>query len=246
MTENRAGRGTFGNRGAREYAAPGDQRDQHVPAGACGAVFDRPAALRDARSQVPCTRPKGHTGTHENDRGMSWGARTTTTPTRRTTPNRSTPMNVTQLRARMRQLEATHINPTPTRSGAPTAVSRPVNGPLAQARRAVTLARKVPYGGFLPSQADRGLRDLANAASELLRLADTKWGSGGPSCRQTRVYLANRVASLRSVWAVPSTTPPPSATRTCRRWRRPSATSSKPWRASTASTASPARDSPSR
>ncbi|MBU5944909.1 hypothetical protein [Streptomyces sp. PAM3C] len=206
MTDNPTQRGTYGTHGAHEYVIPGDQQRQQAPAGACGAVFDRiPQVARDARSQAPCIRPQGHTGGHENDRGMSWGARATTTPYTRSTTKRSIPMTREQLKARMRQLEDRYINPAPRRSTMSTTSVAP-SGPLARAQRAVNLTGQAPYGGFLPSQAANGMRDLANAGAELLQLAQTSWGDG-VSHRQERAHLARLVANFRSL-AVPGAPAP--------------------------------------
>ncbi|MGW4997482.1 hypothetical protein ACWEP8_07405 [Streptomyces hydrogenans] len=201
--------GQFGDTGGIEFLEAGSRNAQPVPTprGACAATFDRPhLAERDARMKAPCTRPHGHTGAHQNDRGVTWGA-TLTTRTTTTTLKRSTPMTREQLNKRMKELEARYIKPTAKRNTMPPTAYQPT-GTLARAEHVVSLARRAPHGGFLPSQIARGMRDLESVGSDLLSLAERTWPSdqfGG--YKKERTELTHQVSGLRATFTPGGPTP---------------------------------------
>jgi hypothetical protein len=144
------------------------QEARNLPPGACGATFDRaPIAARNARTLAPCHLKRGHDGSHENDRGVSWTSRKTArTETRRTTTMSST----ADLKARTKQM-ASLMNRRSEPSSIPVYARREAAGPLKAARRAIDLAKDAPSGGFLPSQIATGLRELERVGTAVLRMA---------------------------------------------------------------------------
>ncbi|MFE1266039.1 hypothetical protein [Streptomyces sp. NPDC058758] len=199
--------GQFGDTGGIEFLEAGSRNAQPAPAprGACAATFDRPhLAERDARMKAPCTRPHGHVGAHQNERGVTWGGTLTTRATTTTTTKRSTPMTREQLNKRMKELEARYIKPAKRSTMSAPALP---TGALARAEHVVSLALKAPYGGFLPSQIARGLRDLESVGSDLLSLAERTWpGNRYCSYSRQRSELHRWVGDLRAAFAPGATT----------------------------------------
>ncbi|MGW1137621.1 hypothetical protein [Streptomyces zhihengii] len=165
---------------------PSQPEARTLPADACRATFDRaPKAARNARTLAPCHLKRGHSGRHENDRGVSWTSRGTAP---RTETRSTTPVDAKTLNARHAQLAKTMQG----RSSAPAAPAyRPPTGPLAAARRAID-ASKTPLsigGELMPSQLAYGMRELERTGDEILRLA-----AGDET---TMRYRGPQVATLR-------------------------------------------------
>ncbi|MEU2162415.1 hypothetical protein [Streptomyces sp. NPDC019208] len=160
---------------SRQVGRRDDQDDDEpLPAGACGTIFNPPRAVRsDPRFQAPCALKRGHSGKHENRKGVSWGGPVKRVTARPATTVRSNPVTTPtpkDLKARHERLRA--LMAPPAAPAAPARTSRPTaaHGPAQEAQRAIELARP-PQWGWMPSQRRIILRQLEQAGSTLMRHA---------------------------------------------------------------------------
>lgn len=167
---------------------PSEPEARTLPADACRAAYDRaPKAARNARTLAPCHLKRGHSGRHQNHRGVSWTSRGTTTST---TTKRSTPMNTAELKARHARI-ASLIQRSNRAPSTPDYVTQRAARPLADARRAID-ASKTPLsigGELMPSQLAYGMRELERTGDRILRMA-----AGDET---TMRYRGPQVATLR-------------------------------------------------
>ncbi|WP_031071383.1 hypothetical protein [Streptomyces sp. NRRL S-118] len=159
-----------------EVEEPAAGESRHVPADACGATFTRaPKAARNSRTLAPCLLKRGHTGSHENENGVSWSQATSARRqiSTRTDQKGDSTMTTTELKARMKRMQRVMANRTA--SDAQLERSIPIaDGPLARAAQAVSLAR-APQWGWLASERRVVLERLTQAGDALLRHAlDTR------------------------------------------------------------------------
>lgn len=153
---------------SRQLTVRDDEDDEPLPPNACGAVFTPPRTVRsDPRFLAPCALKRGHSGKHQNRKGVSWSTRTATT---QPAQQRSTPVKTPspkELKERMRRLQARMGTPA---APASTNTRTAVDGPAQQAQRAISLARP-PQWGWMPSQRRIVLGQLERAGTQLLKHA---------------------------------------------------------------------------
>jgi hypothetical protein len=156
-------------------AADDDDEDMPLPADACRAVFNAPRAARSARTARPCGLKRGHSGAHQNDKGVSWGTRSNgPKPAEVRSPapavRSSTMSSQEDLKARTQRL-ARQMTRQATRSAGRT-INRANgrSGPVEAAQRAVQLATP-PQWGWMSSERRVVLERLEQAGARLLQHA---------------------------------------------------------------------------
>lgn len=164
-------------RDGQTIGQPRPEELRNLPKGSCGAIFERaPLLARDSRTMSPCTLHRGHTGAHENAKGVSWGTRRASSTTSTRTQDRSTPVPArtdAQRRARMQELEARMRaqNAPLIVTGAHRGYSAPSpSGPVQRAVQAARLAQKPSDGtrDWLHSQLNVIVDHLERAGNDLI------------------------------------------------------------------------------
>ncbi|MDX3522376.1 hypothetical protein [Streptomyces scabiei] len=174
----------MGNMEFHAQSAPDHEDVLTLRSDACGQIFKAPLLAQDARTLSPCMLARGHSGKHENAKGVSWGTRkdarhapTSAPPATRgrttAVPGRTDAERKALMQRHIDQIRDQRTDRQPAAAGTPTPYEP--RGPIAEAQRAVRLANS-PSNDWLPSQLSVIVDKLDQAARNLAQYAEARGG----------------------------------------------------------------------